>query len=281
MSVNGSWACQVPFELRIHRTESCELGGAFMGEEQVAAPARSRTPALRLRRTWAIVAAGVLAAAGLTTVALTSTAAGASPTHTVVFKLSHSKTKIKHVVVIFDENVSFDHYFGTYPNAANTDGTSFHAKPNTPSVNGLTPALLNNNPNEFNPQRLTHSEALTCDQNHSYGPEELATDNGAMDKFEQNTDHDTCTGEPIIYGATGLVMDYYDGNTVTGLWNYAQNYAMSDNNWDTTFGPSTPGALNLIAGNDSGGYAVSPSTGKPVSDAGTVSTLNSKGLGTI
>ena len=35
-------------------------------------------------------------------------------------------------------------------------------------------------------------------------------------------------------------MDYYDGNTVTGLWNYAQNYAMSDNNWDTTFGPSTP-----------------------------------------
>ena len=43
-------------------------------------------------------------------------------------------------------------------------------------------------------------------------------------------------------------MDYYDGNTVTALWNYAQNYAMSDNNWDTTFGPSTPGALNVISG---------------------------------
>ena len=37
-------------------------------------------------------------------------------------------------------------------------------------------------------------------------------------------------------------MDYFDGNTVTGLWNYAQNYAMSDNNYDTKFGPSTPGA---------------------------------------
>ena len=35
-------------------------------------------------------------------------------------------------------------------------------------------------------------------------------------------------------------MDYYDGNTVTGLWNYAQHYAMSDNSYDTTFGPSTP-----------------------------------------
>ena len=56
-------------------------------------------------------------------------------------------------------------------------------------------------------------------------------------------------------------MDYYDGNTVTALWNYAQNYAMSDNNWDTNFGPSTPGALNVISGNDGGGYAVSPTTG--------------------
>ena len=43
-------------------------------------------------------------------------------------------------------------------------------------------------------------------------------------------------------------MDYYDGNTVTGLWNYAQHFAMSDNFYDTEFGPSTPGALNLISG---------------------------------
>ena len=40
-------------------------------------------------------------------------------------------------MVIFDENVSFDHYFGTYPYAANTDGTTFTAKPGTPTVNGL------------------------------------------------------------------------------------------------------------------------------------------------
>jgi phospholipase C len=76
-------------------------------------------------------------------------------------------------------------------------------------------------------------------------------------------------------------MDYYDGNTVTGLWNYAQNYAMSDNNYNTNFGPSTPGAMNLISGSDGGGYAVSPSTGATVADPGTVSSLNSSGLGTI
>ena len=43
-------------------------------------------------------------------------------------------------------------------------------------------------------------------------------------------------------------MDYYDGNTVTALWNYAQHYAMSDNSFGTTFGPSAPGAINLVAG---------------------------------
>jgi phospholipase C len=46
----------------------------------------------------------------------------------------------------------------------------------------------------------------------------------------------------------GLVMGYYDGNTVTALWNYAQHFAMSDRSFSTTFGPSTPGALNLVAG---------------------------------
>src|SRR5579871_4292956 len=77
-------------------------------------------------------------------------------------------TPIKHLVVLFDENESFDHYFGTYPYAANTDGTTFHAKPGTRKVNGLYtkitatgPAgpLLTNNPNAYNPHRLAHSEA--------------------------------------------------------------------------------------------------------------------------
>ena len=40
---------------------------------------------------------------------------------------SRTATPIEHVVVIFQENVSFDHYFGTYPNASNTDGQRFHA----------------------------------------------------------------------------------------------------------------------------------------------------------
>jgi phospholipase C len=47
-------------------------------------------------------------------------------------------------------------------------------------------------------------------------------------------------------------MDYYDGNTVTALWNYAQHFALSDNSFGTTFGPSSPGAINLVSGQTHG-----------------------------
>jgi phospholipase C len=244
-----------------------------------------------MRRYSAMLAAGVLAggaAVGATVASASTSQAGSDTANSAAtpatapasyYKVvAPTKSPIKHVVVLFDENISFDHYFGTYPHATNTDGSPFHAKPGTPKVNGLSTSLLTKNPNSYNPQRLTPSEALTCDQNHGYFPEQEAFDGGAMDKFVQFTQTDNCTGE---FGPPGVVMDYYDGNTVTGLWNYAQNYAMSDNNYDTNFGPSTPGALNVISGSTGDGYAVSPTTGQPVSDAGTVSTLNSKGLGTI
>ena len=181
---------------------------------------------------------------------------------------NNTTTPIKHVVVIFDENQSFDHYFGTYPYAANTDGTKFVAKPGTSTVNGLytkitksgpVGPLLTNNPNEYNPQRLTSSEALTSDQNHDYTPEQDAVDNGKMDKFVQETESSTpSAGCAPEYCPPGIVMDYYDGNTVTGLWNYAQNYAMSDNNYDTAFGPSTPGAINVTSGDTAGAKALNP-----------------------
>ena len=41
-------------------------------------------------------------------------------------------------------------------------------------------------------------------------------------------------------------MGYFDGNTVTAMWNYAQHFSMSDNSFGSNFGPSTPGAINLV-----------------------------------
>ncbi|WP_328328630.1 alkaline phosphatase family protein [Kribbella sp. NBC_00382] len=192
-----------------------------------------------------------------------------------------TSTPIKHLVVIFDENNSFDHYFGTYPNAANTDGTKFQAARHTPRVNGLTPALLKQNPNQYNPKRLTHEQALTCDQNHGYGAEQKAYNGGKADKFVEFTETDKCTGQPILFGEPGLVMDYYDGNTVTGLWNYAQHYAMSDNSYSSVYGPSSPGAINLISGQTHGIYAVDPITGHNVTDAYTSVSPDANGIGTM
>src|ERR1700704_6207066 len=67
---------------------------------------------------------------------------------------ARTATPIKHLVVIFQENVSFDHYFGTYPEAANTDGSPFAAAPGTPASNGLSASLLMSNPNSAPPKRL-------------------------------------------------------------------------------------------------------------------------------
>jgi phospholipase C len=200
----------------------------------------------------------------LATTALTSVARADSTATT---------TPIQHLVVIFQENVSFDHYFGTYPTALKSPGEpQSKASPYTPAVSGLGTVvdgqpdgvLLTRNPNSLNPAngssainpfRLDRSQAATCDQDHNYGAEQAAFDQGLMDAFPAYTGSGNCGGYDYGHGM-GLVLGYFDGNTVTALWNYAQQYAMSDNSYGTTFGPSTPGALNLIAGNT---YPATPS----------------------
>jgi phospholipase C len=197
------------------------------------------------------------------------------------FDRIRTATPIKHLVVIFQENVSFDHYFGTYPNALNLPGeTPFVAKKNTPVVNSLkTPLdvnnkfaplagvdLINNNPNNnssapgngkqngsaaSNPFRLAPSQALTNDQGHNESPEESAYDNGKMDGFPAWTGSSAPPPSGLA-NPKALVMGYFDGNTTTALWNYAQHFALNDNLYTTQFGPSSPGAVNLISGQTNG-----------------------------
>ena len=192
-------------------------------------------------------------------VVLTAVAPVMVPAPAFAASVGRPSTRIKHLVVIFQENVSFDHYFGTYPVAMNPKGEpAFHPFANTPTVNGLSPALLTINPNlnpangsgASNPFRLDRSQAATQDMDHDYTAEQLAFDAGVMDLFPANTG--TAGPPPGGTSSTALVMGYYDGNTVTALWNYAQYYAMSDNSYDTNFGPSTPGAINLISGQTNG-----------------------------
>ncbi len=180
-------------------------------------------------------------------------------------------TPIQHVVVIFQENISFDHYFATYPVAANNNASepSFTASPNTPSVNGLSGPLLTANPNSTQPFRLTRAQSVTCDQDHNYADEQKAFNAGLMNKFVESVGASSASCDVAGYG-NKVVMGYYDGNTVTALWNYAQNFAMSDNSFSTTFGPSTPGALNLISGQTHGATVTAGSAAGNVGSGGSV-----------
>ena len=181
-----------------------------------------------------------------------------------------AQAAIQHVVVIYGENISFDHYFGTYPNAANlpTDPVTFTAATGTPIPNNYVsnPGLLTSNPNlsivngggASNPYRLDRAQNATNDQDHNYGPEQTAFDGGKMDQFPLSVGTAdgaalaTATGASAISNTTGLTMGYFDGNTVTGFWNYAQHYALNDHSFGGTFGPSTPGALELASGQTNG-----------------------------
>lgn len=190
-------------------------------------------------------------------------------------------TPIKHIVVIFQENISFDHYFATYPFASNPDGEPrFHALPHTPRPNNLlSGGLLTENPNSAQPFRLDNSQALTCDQNHDYGDEQKAFHSGLMDLFPEKVGQSSSAAFPCPdYGHINgsIVMGYYDGNTVTALWNYAQHFAMSDNHFSTMFGPSTVGALNLISGYT---FGATVSSGNPAGNTANGATTNATIIG--
>src|SRR5581483_6198869 len=184
--------------------------------------------------------------------------------------------------------------------------------PGTPAVDGLKPAtdpsipaslqhatdLTATNPNASLPSRLDSSPngpgangngVLTCDQDHNYMDEQQAFDGGAMDQFVQSVGTDAGTHIPLFFSDPTAVlcnprtdMNYYDGNVVTGLWNYAQRYAMDDNSFGNTFGPSAPGAINLASG-DTGGIDTGHLANNPPVESSTApsgfSDLDPDGLG--
>src|ERR1700735_4639171 len=227
-------------------------------------------------------------------------AATSSKTSAVTADTLPTKTPIKHLIVVFNENRSFDHYFGPYPNGVKVEGEPlFEPAKNTPTVinNLLTsPALLDSNPNlnpangtgASNPFRLDRTQANTSDQNHGYTPEQLAFDGGKLDLFPMDTGAGT-PGGAGVFGNNAQVMGYFDGNTVTAFWNYAQNFAMSDNSWDDNFGPSTPGALNMFSGQTNGasfpvvppGTPASPTARGALLAAADAAVLNTDGSFTL
>ncbi len=146
---------------------------------------------------------------------------GAVPFQTV---LGNPTIPVSHVVIIFQENHSFDNYFGTYPGV---DGaTQGNALPIAPGSNvTVAPFHLSN----ISTSSLDH-DSVTA---------RSAYDNGKMDGF-------------IYAEGSNLTMGYYDYREIPYYWDYASKFVLFDNYFSSMMGPSVPNLLYLFSGQSGG-----------------------------
>jgi len=183
--------------------------------------------------------------------------------------IRHLREKVKYVFVLYQENRSFDSYFGTYPGA---EGLFSHPAAQTP---GFTQQLVNTDgsmttiqPFRIGPKDVCpHSIATvggvtsaapcyaadTDDMDHSHGRIVLKMDvqNGVpqMDKFAVTEELKASpSGNPSLKAKQmgELSMAYEDCDTVPLLWGYAHKFTLFDHIFQTLTGPSTPGNLAII-----------------------------------
>ena len=174
----------------------------------------------------------ICAAIGL----LTATSALAQPAG------SDPLAKIGHIVVIFEENRSFDNFFGKFPGAngfataggwapqIGPDGKPYKYLP-AAIDNNLKPAAedsrfpgqLPNQPFEINP--YVSLEEDTGDLIHAFYQEQMQINGGAMNRFA------------AVSNAKGLVMGYFDISD-TYLWKLARDFALGDAMFHSAFGGS-------------------------------------------
>ena len=189
------------------------------------------------------------------------------------------RSKIKHVFIIFQENRSFDHYFGTFPGAAgpfsqpasqvlgfkqpivNTDGTVGSVSPfvipqTVKAVNGATVPLY-----PADTGSIDHSEtgidnsmdvnaATLMAANDRYAlDEEGLTTNAAGQIVSTSTGLPATTPPTLAQKQMGeLAVSHLDCNTIPFLWQYASAFTLFDDFHQTVIGPSTPNAIAMIAG---------------------------------
>ena len=159
--------------------------------------------------------------------------------------------KVKYVFVIYQENRSFDSYFGTFPGA---NGLFSQAAADTP---GFVQNIVNTDGSTgtISPFRIGPSEyaADTDDIDHSHArlvaKMDIQNNVAQMDKFAVTEELKySPTGNPSLkakqYGE--LAMAYEDCDTVPLLWAYADRFVLFDNIFQSMTGPSTPGNLAII-----------------------------------
>ena len=165
------------------------------------------------------------------------------------------RQRVKYVFVLFQENRSFDSYFGSFPGA---DGL-FDKSPE--KIAGFTQPIMNidGSMGTVSPFRIDPAlwSADLDDVDHSHvrmaAKMDLTDGSARMDRFaliEEKKYIPPGQTLPTLrakqYGE--LTMAYEDCNTVPFLWNYASKFVLFDHFFQHTIGPSTPNAIAMIAG---------------------------------
>ena len=188
-------------------------------------------------------------------------------------KLELLKKKIKYVFVLFQENRSFDFYFGTYPGArglfsqpasetpgfvqplVDTDGDVVSISPflipqTTTNSSSQTVQLYPEDTDSVNHGHTAIDAKLDLDATHVARNDRYAFVEEGL-KGILSADGSTYTGPlpTLAQKQKGeLVVGHVDCNTAPFLWNYADRFTLFDNFFDTVIGPSTPNAIAMIAG---------------------------------
>ncbi len=175
------------------------------------------------------------------------------------------RSKVKYVFVIFNENESFDHEFGTFPGANGIYSNGYNARPasDTPGftqtyIDAATGAAVAVQPFKIGPQQNA-TFADSTDHSHTGLARKLDTVYGAarMDGFAQD-EYGRYAGTVANPGAAAaqkqgkqfanLVMSHVDCDTIPFFWQYANRFTLFDNIFATEDTPSTPNAIALLAG---------------------------------
>lgn len=155
--------------------------------------------------------------------------------------LANLRTHIRHVFVIYQENRSFDSYFGTFPGVDNL-ATAEARKNGFRQYDPIGKAWIT-------PFRIEASD--TADVNHAREVLIAKADHGHMDRFVAEEEQNL-----LAHGASRayarqigmLDMAYEDCHTIPFLWMYAHRFTIYDHIFQAMYGPSTPGNIDLIAG---------------------------------
>jgi len=191
--------------------------------------------------------AGPARAIGLLSLLLIATAAAASAQGT----LARLKARVKHIVVIYQENWSFDALYGKFPGAngfANASAASLTQVNHAGAPLAAAPAPINGKDADpafagmdlaqalkpFDLTRFIAPEVRTGDLVHRFYTEQLQIDGGKMDKFVSWSDNG------------GLVMSYFDATRMPE-GKLAQEFTLCDNFFHAAFGGSFLNHIFLVA----------------------------------